>query len=83
MPTGAKTGVMRSPCGVEKIPVRARLFWEVILYWNLGGIIQDEIAVHALLEADSVSITFASSPPCQLTVELKFKKSYTASMEKP
>src|SRR5689334_8355111 len=37
VPTGAKTGVRRSPCGVEKIPVRARLFLAVMLNSNIDG----------------------------------------------
>ena len=41
VPTGAKTGVSRSPCGVVKIPVRARLFLAVMVNSNIGLISGD------------------------------------------
>jgi len=44
-----------SPCGVEKMPVRARFFLEVIWNSNIGLIIQDEKQLHASIEVDSVS----------------------------
>jgi hypothetical protein len=56
VPTGAKTGVRRSPCGVEKMPVRARSFLEVIWNWNIELIIQDETPLQALPGIASVSM---------------------------
>jgi hypothetical protein len=41
VPTGAKTGVWRVPCGVENVPVRARLLRAVMVKSNIRGIIQD------------------------------------------
>lgn len=60
VPTGAKTGVMRSPCGVVKTPVRARLFLALMLNSNIGMIIiqDDEAAPPIPPIIDSVSKEF-------------------------
>lgn len=65
VPTGAKTGVTRSPCGVVKMPVRAQSFLDVMVNWNIGGIIRySELDIgnplRMPLEVDSVSMVLST-----------------------